>query len=274
MSNSFECHNFDCTSGTILQTHTPVRSSPLIKFYFPPPESSSEGSVSSAEGSSVGETSKFPFVFHLPPPDSSSSSNSTDSSVLSSKAVICHSAISVADVPTIIGAPTVTRTSSSISPTYQLKQIWTQQLQHSVDSKVLTPLCSNRAYVKQPAVIQAEKELSPLNCTCLKYSSVDCSLEVAHEISPVVVRSRVPKGYQVMDDDYSLLEYPDSEVEGDESSLNECTVVDSIEPAVLVQVETLDLNAMAKSITDDALDPNISEEELKLIMSSSVNTKV
>jgi len=77
-----------------------------------------------------------------------------------------------------------------------------------------------------------------------------------------------------MDDDYSLLEYPDSEVEGDELSLNESTVVDSIEPAVLLQVESLDLNDMAKSITDDALDPNISEEELKLIMSSSVNTKV
>jgi len=128
--------------------------------------------------------------------------------------------------------------------------------------------------VKQPAVIKAEKEFSPLICTSLKYSSENCSLEVAHEFSPVVVRSRVPKGYQVMDDDYSLLEYPDSEVEGDESSLNECTVVDSIEAAVLVQVETLDLNAMAKSISDDALDPNISEEELKLIMSSSVNTKV
>jgi hypothetical protein len=64
-------------------------------------------------------------------------------------------------------------------------------LPHSVDSKLSTPLCSNRAYVKTPAVIQPEIELSPLNCTCLKYSSVDCSLEGAQEISPVVVRSRV-----------------------------------------------------------------------------------
>jgi hypothetical protein len=39
-----------------------------------------------------------------------------------------------------------------------------------------------------------------------------------------------------MDDDYSLLEYPDSEVKGDESSLNESTVVDSMEPAVSLQV--------------------------------------
>jgi len=193
---------------------------------------------------------------------------------LSSTAELCRSASSVAGIPTIIGDPTVTRTSSRISPTYQLKQIWTQQLQHSVDSKVLTPLCSNRAYKKQPCVIKADKEFSPLICTSLNYSKENCSLEVAHEDSPVVVVARVPKGYQIMDDDYSLLEYPDSEVEGDESSLNECTVADSIEEAVLVQVETLDLNAMAKSIADDALDPNISEEELKLIMSSSVNTKV
>jgi hypothetical protein len=70
---------------------------------------------------------------------------------------------------------------------------------------------------------------------------VDCSLDGAQEISPVVIRSRVPKGYKIMDDDYSLLEYPDSEVEGDESSFNDCSAVDA-----LLQVDSLDLNDMAK----------------------------
>jgi hypothetical protein len=187
--------------------------------------------------------------------------------------VSCPSAISVAHGPPIIGGATRNPTSCIVSPTYQLKQIWSSNLPQSIDSTLSTPLCCNRASVKT-SVVQPEKVLSPINCTRLLYTAVDSSLNGAQEISPVVIRTQVPKGYSKMDDDFSLLEYPDSEVEGDESSLNDASAPDTIEPAVLVQVEGLDLNDMAKLITDDAMDPNISEEELKLIMSSSVNTEV
>jgi hypothetical protein len=41
----------------------------------------------------------------------------------------------------------------------------------------------------------------------------------------------------------------------------------------LISEDSIDLSDLARSIMDDCLDPHVSDEELKLIMNSTVNTK-
>jgi len=111
MSKDLDCHNFDCSSDSTTQNPCVAPDPPLIKFFLPSPGSSSDSSVSSAEENNLATTPAFPIKFH-PPPDSSSLSNSSDSSVLSSKSVSCHSASSVAHVLPLIDDTTNNQSSS------------------------------------------------------------------------------------------------------------------------------------------------------------------
>jgi hypothetical protein len=90
-------------------------------------------------------------------------------------------------------------------------------------------------------------------------------LPVVHQVSP-----KLP----VANDDKTLASsYHESDVEDDaDVPLNSGT--SDISPELLIAVESLDLSEIAKSAVDDSSDPHVSAEELKLIMSSTVNTCV
>jgi hypothetical protein len=195
----------------------------------------------------------------------SSSSSSSDSSI---------SAVSVAGGIDVEYLPQLPNNNLT-SPRYQLKQVWSSNNNSTSNSNGTTPLHSNCVSASIKFTKKSNYLISPINCTKLTYSQVEDIAVSVVDSSPVVCRGTVAKGYQIMDDDeeYSFVEYPDSEVEGDVSLCNGSTGPAACESDVSVDLDSLNLNDIAKGIVDDASDPNISEAELSLILNSSVNTR-
>ena len=145
----------------------------------------------------------------------SSSSSSSDSS---SSAVSVAGGIDVEFLPQLPN-------NNLTSPRYQLKQVWSSNNNSTSNSNGTTPLHSNCVSTSIKLTKASTYLISPINCTKLTYSQVEDITVSVVDSSPVVCRGTVAKGYQIIDDDdeYSFVEYPDSEVEGDVSLCNGST---------------------------------------------------
>lgn len=116
---------------------------------------------------------------------------------------------------------------------------------------------------------------SPINCSVLSFIDYSGGVNSPIDNSPVICRSRVPKRHRIMDDedDNSLTELVDfdGEFEGT-PDIGSSRLLEERHNE-LISEDSIDLSDLARSIMDDCLDPHVSDEELKLIMNSTVNTK-
>ena len=93
-------------------------------------------------------------------------------------------------------------------------------------------------------------------------------------ISQTATTATVEAGKEIMEDDYTEVDYPDSEVEFGVDNFAIVDVDDTNAISTLLDLSNFNLNDVAQSIRDDSVDATISADELKLIMESSVNSRV
>jgi hypothetical protein len=251
-------------------------SSFIFKFHLPPPSSSSDtssfssldsgcdiisGGVQSASVLSstdiilplhvpvtVSDKKRspsvlYPLKFHLPPPESSSDCSRTDS-------VESHNSTSAFVQPSWVAYR------NPITPSYQLRRLYTSNLLSNSISCHTTPLFNNLSRYTSLQPIELDNN-SPVNCTVLSYNDYSSGPNITSSLSPIVTRTRVPKRYRIMEAEYdsSLLDLTDIEGEiggGCDEGVSEEQVVT---PKELIEVDSINLSELARVIMDDCNDP-------------------
>jgi hypothetical protein len=112
---------------------------------------------------------------------------------------------------------------NNISPSYQLKHLWKQDPTNVDNCNSNTPLASNRGLITDSTVVINKVSFSPITCITLNYNNC-----VSTTTSPVAIsQTNTTTSEEVdlirMEDEYTEVDYLDSEVEFGE---DEFTIVD------------------------------------------------
>jgi hypothetical protein len=199
----------------------------------------------------------FPIKFHLPPSSTSSESSGSDTD--------CKAE--------------ATSGSSNLVPGIKLflPAPWSTSSSSCTQSDASTPIVSNTVFSNAIRNIGG-LELSPINCKVLSYSK-----KSPHNTNrSVVSREMNINGSSPLrsireggSDDESLLPYVASDNESVSADAHPIPAVHGEVPSDddCINPDSIDLSAIAQSMFESKNDVNYSEEEMTVIMNSTVNTK-